>query len=100
MYNLSAYVPEPLLPQFEAFQNALVSWLELLGIVNPSKSDAADDSRAKKAYNDADHSLKLTRDELTKAKEDLSRLFDSSWYGKDGEWKKLDGTCLEKDTGE
>ncbi|CAL1701892.1 unnamed protein product [Somion occarium] len=100
LYNLSAYVPEPLLPQFEAFQNALVSWLELLGIVKPSKSDAADDSRAKKAYNDADHSLKLTRDELTKAKEDLSRLFDSNWYGKDGEWKKLDGTCLEKDTGD
>lgn len=60
----------------------------------------ADTSRARKAFNDAEHSLDLARQELQKAQEELSRLFDSEWFGPEGEWKKLQGTCLQKDTGE
>ena len=57
-------------------------------------------TRAKQAYNDAEHSLKMTRDELETAEDDLKKLFDPEWYGKDGEWKKLHNTCLDKEVGE
>ena len=42
----------------------------------------------------------MTRDELETAEDDLKKLFDPEWYGKDGEWKKLHNTCLDKEVGE
>ena len=38
--------------------------------------------------------------DLKRAEEDLEKLFDPKWYGKEGEWRKLKDTCLSKDTGE
>lgn len=49
---------------------------------------------------DAEHSLKLTEDEVKEARTGLDNLFNPEWFGREGEWKKLDGLCLAKDTGE
>lgn len=57
-------------------------------------------NRARVALSDAEHSLKLTQDEQRTANEDLSDIFDPDGFGPEGEWKKLDGMCLSKDTGE
>jgi len=57
-------------------------------------------NQARQALSDAEHSLKLTREEEQTARDDLSDLFDPDGFGPEGEWKKLDGVCLEKDTGE
>jgi hypothetical protein len=42
----------------------------------------------------------LTQDEQRTANEDLLDIFDPEGFGPEGEWKKLDGMCLSKDTGE
>jgi protein kinase C substrate 80K-H len=55
---------------------------------------------ARKALSEAEHSLKLTRDEAKDANQDILDLFDPDGYGVEGEWKKLDDLCLKKDTGE
>lgn len=34
------------------------------------------------------------------AENDAKEIFNVHGFGAKGEWKKLDGTCLEKDTGE
>lgn len=60
----------------------------------------ADISQSRQVFNDAEHSLKLAKKELETAKFDLEALFDVTGFGPEGEWKKLDGLCLEKDTGE
>ena len=57
-------------------------------------------NQARQALSDAEHGLKLTREEERTARDDLSDLFNPEGFGPDGEWKKLDGLCLEKDTGE
>jgi protein kinase C substrate 80K-H len=31
---------------------------------------------------------------------DVKDIFNIDGFGPEGEWKKLDGTCLKKDTGE
>lgn len=59
-----------------------------------------DTSRAKQALNDAEYTLTHAVKEKSNAEEELQRLFDPAWFGRDGEWKKLQGTCLEKNTGE
>ena len=56
--------------------------------------------KARKAFNDAEHDLKLTREEKRKAQNDLADLFDPEGFGAQGEWKKLHGTCIDKEVGE
>lgn len=59
-----------------------------------------DTSKARKTLQDAEGKLNSVKKEKENAQRDLTRLFDPEWYGKDGEWKKLDKLCIEKDTGE
>ncbi len=56
--------------------------------------------KAREAFNSVEHSLNLAKKELEEAENSLGELFDPTGFGKQGEWKKLDGTCLSKDTGE
>jgi len=121
VFDVASYLPDAFVPSYLVFREKLLSWLEILGI----KAGGADTtsgtilsslfclhaeflfcdiyteaSRARQVLSDAEHSLKLTHDELQTAREDLSDLFDPEGFGAAGEWKKLDGLCLEKDTGE
>lgn len=57
-------------------------------------------SKARQAHNEASSALSSKENELRREEEALSKLFDPAWYGAQGEWRKLDGTCLSKDTGE
>ena len=54
-----------------------------------------DTSRQKTALSDAERSQ-----ETTKHQNDLARIFDPAYFGAAGEFKKLDGTCIEKESGE
>ncbi|TFK85069.1 endoplasmic reticulum protein [Polyporus arcularius HHB13444] len=99
LFNLSAYLPDVLVPQYEALRDQVVAVLEVLGLGKGS-DPAADTSKQQKALNDAEHSLRLTRKEKEDKEQELARLFDPEWYGAEGEWKKLHGTCLEKELGD
>ncbi|KAH8113337.1 endoplasmic reticulum protein [Phellopilus nigrolimitatus] len=100
LFDLSAYIPDALVPQYEALKDSVVSLLETLGIARAPGGTALDTSKARTAFQDAEHDLALTRTEKADAQRELARLFDSEWYGPEGEWKKLDGLCLSKDTGD
>jgi len=49
---------------------------------------------------DAEAALHDAEEKLKDAQRDLKDLFKPDRFGKDGQWKKLDKSCLEKDTGE
>ncbi|KAI0733419.1 glucosidase II beta subunit-like-domain-containing protein [Fomitopsis betulina] len=101
LFNLASYIPDAYLPRYLALRDTLVSWLEIFGIAKGIDSDgSSDDSAARKAYQDAESTLNSVRKDLDKAQNELERLFDPEWFGPEGEWKKLEGTCLAKDTGE
>lgn len=118
VFDLSSYLPDSLVPQYEALRDAVVSFLETIGIAKgiesasagefpiqvivcaKNSSQSTDTSKARNAFQKAENSLNIAKKEKEQADKDLARLFDPEWYGKEGEWKKLDGLCLEKDTGE
>ncbi|KAG1902835.1 glucosidase II beta subunit-like-domain-containing protein [Suillus fuscotomentosus] len=101
LLDISAYLPDALLPSYYSFRDSVLSALSVFGIGHGGTSDtSAESNRARVALSDAEHSLKLTQDEQRTANEDLMDLFDPDGFGPEGEWKKLDGTCLSKDTGE
>lgn len=100
LFDVASYLPDAFVPSYLVFREKLLSWLEILGIKAGGADTTSEASRARQVLSDAEHSLKLTHDELQTAREDLSDLFDPEGFGAAGEWKKLDGLCLEKDTGE
>ena len=57
-------------------------------------------AKAVKAFNDANGELKNIASHKEDSERQLRELFDPEHFGKNGEWKKLEGLCLEKDVGE
>lgn len=100
VFDLSSYVPDFLLPEYESAVETVVSWLSTFGITSPPSASTPEDSRAREALNQAESALSKATSVHKGATEDLSDLFDPEAFGKWGEWKKLQGLCLEKDTGE
>ncbi|OAX39255.1 hypothetical protein K503DRAFT_739832 [Rhizopogon vinicolor AM-OR11-026] len=101
LFDISAYLPDALIPSYHSFRDSIVSVLSIFGIGHSDTRDAsAESNSARKALLDAEHSLKMTRDETQDANQDLLDLFDPEGFGVEGEWKKLDDLCLSKDTGE
>jgi len=101
VFELASYLPDSLLPAYEDVKDTLVTWLSKLGIVRSSSdSSAADSSRARQALQDAENALRdMKNDRETKAST-AAKIFEATGFGKKGEWKKLDGECFEKNTGE
>jgi protein kinase C substrate 80K-H len=100
VFDVSSYIPDSLLPEYEAASSTLSSWLSTFGIVSKSGEESADATRARQSFTAAETELNRLKKEFQDAQEDLKDLFDPTVFGKRGEWKKLQGTCLSKDTGE
>ena len=73
----------------------ILGWF--LYVLKPVMTDA---TRARERLNDAERNLASVKKQLETATTDLRDLFDPSWYGAEGEWKKLRNTCLSKESGE
>ncbi|EIW82175.1 hypothetical protein CONPUDRAFT_164812 [Coniophora puteana RWD-64-598 SS2] len=99
LFDLSSYVPDSIRPEFEAFRDIVVSWLAAFGLAKPVDVSGSADF-ARQELSDSEHSLKLTENELKEARVDFGDIFDPKGFGPEGEWKKLDGLCLSKDTGD
>jgi hypothetical protein len=54
----------------------------------------------RQSLSDAETTLREAEERLKVAQRDLEDLSKPDKFGKDGEWKKLDKLCLEKNTGE
>ncbi|EGO01447.1 hypothetical protein SERLA73DRAFT_85086, partial [Serpula lacrymans var. lacrymans S7.3] len=100
LFDVPSYLPEALVPQYEGIRDTVTGFLQYLGIVHGTADASAESNQARKNLDDAEHSLRLTREEEKNARLDLSDLFDPDGFGPQGEWKKLDGLCLSKDTGD
>jgi protein kinase C substrate 80K-H len=51
-------------------------------------------------FNDAQTELSKLRTNKADADGTLAKLFDPEHFGAQGEWKKLENTCLEQESGE
>ena len=61
---------------------------------------SVDSSKAHQALSDAERDLGSLLSDKDNTDADAAEIFDVHGFGAEGEWKKLDGTCIEKDTGE
>ena len=61
---------------------------------------SADSTKAHQLFTDAERELESLISDKEKADSDALDIFNVDGFGAEGEWKKLDGTCLTKDAGE
>lgn len=88
-----------MVPAYDELRDGVVSWLQKFGVVS-GDSSAADSSKAQQAYNEANNEVDRLKLERDNAENDAKEIFNVHGFGAKGEWKKLDGHCMEKDTGE
>ncbi|TFK74377.1 hypothetical protein BDN72DRAFT_812753 [Pluteus cervinus] len=88
------------LPKYEELKDTFVSWMQTLGLVHRDVDPAGETSRARQEFHDAENSLKRAQEDKKSAEKDLKELFDPRHFGSRGQWKKLDGLCLQKEHGD
>ncbi|KAJ7283361.1 glucosidase II beta subunit-like-domain-containing protein [Mycena rebaudengoi] len=94
LLDIRSYLPDTLVPKYEEFREGLVSWLA--GTWNCELNT----TKARQAFNDAEASLSKLKKAMKDAEVDRDEVFSVEGFGAEGQWKKLDGTCLELNTGE
>lgn len=94
--DFTSYIPQSFLPIVDYIRTFVTT---ILGH-NPLSTDATEVSHVRELLSDTETALREAEDELKNAQRDLEDLFKPERFGQDGEWKKLDRVCLEKDTGE
>jgi protein kinase C substrate 80K-H len=57
-------------------------------------------SKAREAFNKADQELSRLRTDKQQNERNTAKIFDVKGFGIEGEWKKLDNTCIEFDDGD
>jgi protein kinase C substrate 80K-H len=61
---------------------------------------SADSTRAHQAFTNAQSALERLKADKMEAEGDIQEIFNIHGFGREGEWKKLDGQCLQTDSGE
>ncbi|KZP21726.1 hypothetical protein FIBSPDRAFT_910677 [Athelia psychrophila] len=99
LFDVTSYLPDALLPTFTSLTATLVDTLSTLGLAHaPAASSGS--SAAREAAKEAEHSLSLAREEKRSAEQEHAELFDVEGFGAEGEWKKLQGLCLDRVQGD
>ncbi|KXN92860.1 Glucosidase 2 subunit beta [Leucoagaricus sp. SymC.cos] len=100
IYDVASYLPEFALEYYDQFKDGVVSLLETLRVIPAADKTSVDSSRARQAFTDAENNFKKLQKEKKETEDDILKIFDVEGFGAEGEWKKLDGNCLEYDNGE
>ncbi|PPQ73590.1 hypothetical protein CVT24_007958 [Panaeolus cyanescens] len=100
LFDIASYLPDSILPLYEDFKDSLTSSLEKLGIVKASGRSSADSSAARLALTNAQNELRTMEASISSKEESIRKIYDVTGFGAEGQWKKLDNLCLEKDTGD
>ncbi|KAF8239565.1 hypothetical protein L208DRAFT_1386039 [Tricholoma matsutake] len=103
LFDLMSYLPDSIIPQYEDIRDTLLVWLKMFGIVHGQDDSAAgelDSTRARQAFTDAQSALERLKTEKTEKEGEIGEIFDVHGFGREGEWKKLDGQCVQTDSGD
>lgn len=123
VYRIDQYIPDALYESYESVRDALLMWLIRFGVIgkqatqDTSVSDAPRTSLstpsnphltpsrarkdiidARKKYTELSSALGAAQNDLASTRDALEKL--GTEFGPQGEWKKLEGTCIDREQGE
>nr|WVH01963.1 protein kinase C substrate protein [Naematelia aurantialba] len=103
LWKIDEYIPDSLYEYWSAVRDTAIDWMIKTGLIGkttaPVKggSEAPHVAAARQRHNDLTNALAQLNRELSSTSETLGKMKEQ--YGPDAEWKKLDGTCIEKGAG-
>ncbi|GAA5895979.1 hypothetical protein JCM6882_005578 [Rhodosporidiobolus microsporus] len=99
IFRLDDYIPDKFRPQYDTYKKTFLDLLTRAGIIYPpvlaESADRPELTRAKAAHSTLVDQIRDEERKLGDAKKGL----EQDW-GRDWEWKKLEGTCVEQNAGE
>ncbi|GAA6001422.1 hypothetical protein JCM10207_006659 [Rhodosporidiobolus poonsookiae] len=99
IFRLDDYVPDKWRPQYDQYKKSLLDLLTRAGIIYPpvlaDNADHPELARAKAAHSKLLDEIR----EQERKRDDAKQGLEQDW-GRDWEWKKLEGTTVELNTGE
>ncbi|KAK4054515.1 glucosidase II [Microbotryomycetes sp. JL201] len=99
LFKIDEYLPTQWRPTYDTYKQSLIQLLVKTGVIyapsSSSGSDRPELARARTAHASLIEDIGKTEGKMADVKQALSKDWGPEW-----EWKKLDGTCVEKDTGE
>jgi len=102
LLDITSYLPDSWVPSYVSLRTALLDGLYTIGIITGSrgreKSEQA--AAALQQFSDAERELSKYHSERGDTVKTLAELFDLEHFGAQGEWKKLENTCLERESGD
>lgn len=103
MYRLEEYIPDSLFEYYDAIRVGLVDFLTSAGILRKREVELAEDgahvAKARERSNAAQRAVTDLQSTITSTEQTLQKL-NNGEFGPDGEWKKLDGTCISTVSGD
>jgi len=102
LLDISSYLPDSWMSTYISIRTGILGMLHTIGVISGSVSREKSEQAASalKAFNDADSELSKLRREKSDTEKSLSDLFDPKQFGAQGEWKKLENTCLSQESGD
>ncbi|GFZ44630.1 Alpha-glucosidase 2 subunit beta [Saitozyma sp. JCM 24511] len=106
LWKIDEYIPDALYDSWETVRDLAIEWMIKLGIVGKgaksggaTTSDGPHVAAAKEAHRELSNQLNRLNNDVRSAQETWAKLSGNE-FGRDGEWKKLDGTCVDKVSGD
>ncbi|WVQ94203.1 hypothetical protein IAU59_001281 [Kwoniella sp. CBS 9459] len=112
LWKIDEYIPDSMYDSWETVRDTMIDWMVRLGLIggksksttktSGSSADGPHVAAAKEKHRNLANDLNKLRNEITKSEETVSKLGggSGSGFGPLGEWKKLDGTCVDKVSGD
>lgn len=104
LYRLDQYVPDSLYESYESVRDILIAYLVKFGLVGGNTAstssgiEAAHTAAARTSFNELTSQMTNLERDLDGAKRSIEKLGVD--FGPEGEWKKLENTCIEKEQGD
>ncbi|OCF38619.1 protein kinase C substrate 80K-H [Kwoniella heveanensis CBS 569] len=112
LWKIDEYIPDSMYDSWETVRDTMIDWMIRFGLIG-GKSKAGSKAKtsggaadgphvaaAKEKHRNLANDLNKLRNEITKSEETIGKLGGGSGFGPSGEWKKLDGTCVDKVSGD
>ncbi|WVQ82852.1 hypothetical protein IAT38_004987 [Cryptococcus sp. DSM 104549] len=103
LWKLDEYIPESLYDSWESLRDLAIDWIVRLGLAGKPKSkgttaDGPQVAAAREKHRTLNNDLTKLHNAIRSNEDQLAKM--EIHYGRDAEWKKLEGTCVEKSHGD
>ncbi|WWC57645.1 uncharacterized protein I303_100177 [Kwoniella dejecticola CBS 10117] len=104
LWKIDEYIPDSLYDSWESLRDLTIEWLVKLGLSGKkkvAKSNAAEGphvAAAREKHRNLSNELNKLNNAISDSEDTLQRM--NTEFGPQAEWKKLDGTCVDKVSGD